>query len=116
MFSIGRTTKRIIISRGDTATLEFSFIDEVDPNFTYDGAVCKMSLKASPLDAEPIWEEEQTIANNEVIFMLLPQDTMDLEFGDYYWDLRLFFGDTGDVYTPIEPSLLRVTEVVGNDS
>lgn len=99
----------IWISRGDTAQIDIHFGYDVPP----DGTVCVMSLKEYTSREAVIWEKEVAIEDAIVSFVIATSDTNDLGFGDYKWDLRLYYID-GTVLTPFKPALFKILETVGN--
>lgn len=99
----------IWISRGDTAQIDIHFGYDVPP----DGTVCVMSLKEYTSREAVIWEKEVAVENGLVSFVIATNDTNNLGFGDYKWDLRLYYID-GTVLTPFKPAIFKIIEVVGN--
>lgn len=79
-----------------------------------DGTKCVMSLKKSSSDRTPIWEKETVVSDGSAYFFLESEDTQGLPFGNYEWDIRLFFRD-GIVVTPFKPQLFAIERVVGNN-
>lgn len=109
MFDI--SSLNISITRGDTATLEITFQGDVPT----DGDTVVMALKASPKKSETIWEKSASAFDEGVVcFEIAVEDTADLPFGTYYWDLRIFYSD-GQVTTPFSPKKFVIQEVVTND-
>ena len=109
MFDISNLN--IAITRGDTATLEITFEGDIPT----DGDTVVMALKTSPNKSECIWEKEATSFEEGVLrYDITTEDTADLPFGTYYWDLRIFYKD-GQVTTPFSPKKFVVQEVVTND-
>lgn len=104
-----RKDNGIWISRGDTAQIDIHFGYDVPP----DGTVCSMSLKEHATRAAVIWEKEQEITDGMVSFVIQSGDTTPLGFGDYKWDLRLYYAD-GNVITPFKPAVFKIIETVGN--
>ena len=98
----------IWISRGDSADLP------IDIEGATDGDIVAMTVKKCLTDTEPIFEKFAELYEGSVIFPILSEDTKDLDFGTYYWDLRVFTQD-GDSITPFRPRLFKVLEVVGNN-
>lgn len=97
----------ITISRGDTASLEITFEGDVPAS----GDLVVMSLKSSIRSTETIWEKSGTCTDGTIIFSLESEDTASLDFGTYYWDLRIFYSD-GQITTPFPPKSIKVVEVV----
>lgn len=98
----------IWISRGDSAELP------IDIEGAEDGDQIAMTVKKSLYDSDTVFVKYEEIDEGQVVFEIEPEDTMDLDFGTYYWDLRVFPQDGGPI-TPFKPKLFRVLEVVGNN-
>lgn len=109
MFSVDDNLT-ITISRGDTATIAVKV--EAEDGETVDGTML-MSLKKIISSEKTIWQKSVDISEGTVEYSISADDTNDLVFGTYYWDLRVVFGD-GTVYTPISPKKFVVAEVIGD--
>lgn len=100
----------IIISRGDTATLDLTFSGDIP---SHQGDLVVMALKSTPRDKTARWEK--VAAGGETVsFRIEPEDTKNLPFGTYYWDARIFY-QNGNVATPFPPKKFVISEVVTND-
>lgn len=104
-----RKDNGIWISRGDTSQIDIHFGYDVPP----DGTVCSMSLKEHATRASVIWEKEVEIKDAMASFIIESGDTNRLGFGEYKWDIRLYYED-GNVLTPFKPAQFKIIETVGN--
>ena len=117
----------IYISRGDDASFDVVFTGEdVDPdgNTVYyrvneipeDGTPVLFSIKADTERPRCLVEKELKVYNGFVTIPLESKDTNYLPFGEYTWDIRLFYHDIDyfDINTPILPHSLHILGVVGN--
>ena len=101
----------ITLTRGDSAYLEVTFTGDIPG----EGDLVVMSLKNSTRDPNPKWEKTgECDSEGKVVFTISPQDTARLPFGQYVWDLRIFYAD-GQVTTPFAPKAFRIAEAVTND-
>lgn len=102
----------ITLTRGDSAALELTFTGEDAPAA---GDLVALALKPNPRVPEAKWEKTaEPDEEHKVLFRFLPEDTQDLPFGTYWWDVRIFYSD-GAVVTPVAPHRFNVVEVVTND-
>lgn len=102
----------IIMTRADTLIAYVDILredDEQTPYIPEDGDVVRFALKHPKLkedgsdyeDAEPIFVKNIPIDTLEL--EIEPQDTKDLPFGEYVYDVELTYS-TGRVYTFIPPT------------
>lgn len=109
MFDVKGT--QIMCSRQDTGTFTVTFTGDDAPA---DGTIVLVSLKTTPKkEAKVIWEKRLTVVNSKITVHIGKTDS-DLKEGAYWWDARILFDDAEEPYTPMEPALFRVLEVVGN--
>lgn len=108
MFSINDLN--ISITRGDTASIEITFEGDIPT----DGDLVVMSLKRTTSIKTPIWEKTGECEDGTIIFNISSDDTKDLPFGTYAWDIRIFYKD-GQVTSPFKPKDFKVMEVVTNN-
>lgn len=102
----------IKITRGDTATFNVAF----DGDIPIDGTICVFSVKVNEWAKVPVIEKTLIVENGEVEFTLDAEDTVNMAFGTYHWDLRLFYGDPiTEVVTPFGPAKFIVMGAIGND-
>lgn len=115
MFTID-ASNGISITRGDTAGLEITFTgDAPEGNDTV-----LATLKKSARKDSAIWQKEleltesgvsQSSAFSTYTLELNSEDTLDLPFGSYLWDIRILYSD-GQITTPFAPAAFNVLEVV----
>ena len=99
----------ISITKGDTATFTITFTGQDVPE---DGTDVLVSLKKTKTSATAVWEKRLKIASGVVSVLLRTIDT-NIDFGQYWWDVRILFSD-GSVYTPMQPASFKVVEVIGD--
>jgi len=95
--------QNIYISQGDSAICDISI---VSPNFPYNsyemaaGDKLVFTVRSSPkqLNSEELPLIQKTLT--EPCLILEPNDTANIEFGEYYYDVKLLFAD-GNVNTII---------------
>lgn len=107
MFTIDESYN-IAITRGDTATLEIAF--DGDAPGAEDSVLAAVKRTAQRREAVL----ERTLARQQdgtYLLSLASEDTANLAFGTYYWDLRVIYAD-GQVTTPFAPAKFAVCEVV----
>ena len=102
MVKIQGTT--IIMTRGDTATIDLSIKDDNKEEYELeDGDVVVFSVKKNLSDEKYLmkktFDEKQIVIESD--------DTKDLSFGEYLYDVELTFSD-GKVATIITPSTLKL--------
>lgn len=110
MVEVDRITKEVKLSRGDTAILSFDFEGDIPP----DGTTCVITVKDHLVSKSGILTKSDSVRNAQVSFDFTEDDTKDLKFGTYYYDVRLFYAD-GSVITPIPPTPFKIVRVVGNN-
>ena len=97
------------LTRGDSADLEVPLVNEEGLNYLMsvnDTLVLRMKKKLS--DAEPCLTKEVKGGN---IFQFAPEDTEQLPFGLYVYNVRLITAK-GEEYTVVEPTTFKICEVV----
>ena len=100
----------IHLTRGDTARLNVNLKNTVtkQPYEVQNDDVVIFTVKKDYND-EPLIEKNNTGAAN---FHIKPEDTRDLEFGKYKYDIQVRKVD-GDNYTPIADKVFVITKEVG---
>lgn len=99
----------ITISRGDTAAVEITISGDT-PQDSNDVVVA--SLKQSAEQKRCIWRKElQKISEDTWILVIDSEDTINLPFREYAWDLRILYAD-GNVTTPFSPQPFVVSPVI----
>ena len=118
MFEIDKNFN-ITIPRGDTAAFEITFTGD----YPQAGDRVVMALKTNPRQPAELWAKEVTefepaddpeTEGTKVRFDIRVEDTAQLAFGTYCWDMRIFYAD-GNVTTPIDVKKFVITEVTTND-
>lgn len=107
----------IILTRGDTLLLKVDILKDGEAYTPEDGDVVRFALKHKTMtagkgeytDEEPIFTK--TIPNDTLILQINPNDTKELPFADYVYDIQITFAD-GAVDTFITASTFRLTPEV----
>lgn len=107
---------KIFMTRGDTLRLEVRVTVDGEEYSPSDGDVVRFALKREAmnmqrsryLDSEPLILK--TIPNDTMTLELNPEDTKELGFGLYDYDIQITFAD-GDVSTFISDKLELMREV-----
>ncbi len=109
--SVDDTSKTISLTRGDSFYLTVAFTDD-DEGAPYEpqtGDSVRFALKKNIEDEECLVLKEIPIET--MVLYLEPEDTKDLDFGVYWYDIQLTT-NLGDVYTPIGPAKFKLTKEV----
>lgn len=112
MFTISPNGE-IGLTRGDTARLTITITNEAADGGAYEiqaTDVLTLSLKKSVNDAEYAFQKRVEGTN---AFKIEPQDTSELAFGKYRYDVQLTTVE-GDVYTVIPPTVFEIMQEVTN--
>lgn len=119
----------VYISRGDDASFDIVFTSDADTveddsgtvyyrvnELPEDGTKIRFSVKADTGRLKCLITKDLEIFNNFVTIPLESKDTNGLPFGDYVWDIRLFYPNVDDLdkNTPLLPHSFHVIGVVGN--
>ena len=102
--------KTIKLTRGDTSRLTVP-ITNLANNGEYtmeSGDILYFTVKKTAKDSDFLFQKSVTGSNS---IHIKPEDTADLSFGKYKYDVQLTTA-TGDVYTVIEPSTFEVMEEI----
>ena len=107
-YSVSGTT--ITLTRGDTFMADIT-INKQDntPYIPVEGDSVRFAMKGSYEDAEPILTKD--IPNDSLKLILEPEDTKELAFGQYIYDIQLTKA-SGEVDTFITKAKLKLTEEV----
>lgn len=98
----------ITLTRGDTAVLKLDIIDEQGiPYDVTDSDVVIFTLKRSVLDKAVVFQKSMVDGK----ITIQPQDTANLEYGQYFYDVELTKED-GFVATVIPPHRFVIAEEV----
>ena len=102
--------KTIKLTRGDTARLTVPIINLANNGeYTMEsGDILYFTVKKTAKDSDFLFQKSVTGSNS---IHIKPEDTADLSFGKYKYDVQLTTA-TGDVYTVIEPSTFEVMEEI----
>ena len=112
MFNI--VDNEIFLSRGDTCSFDISIVDdEGEPYTPSEGEVLLFSLKKITGQCKTIFTKVFIEDGGDYIVSLDGDDTNDLAFGEYVYDVILY--SEGDTYTIVEPTKFTITEVVHNE-
>lgn len=99
MIAIDAVEMMIAITRGDSASIVFSAVDEEGTPYTpLAGDVLKFAV-ATTVGVEPIFTIQNTMDESADEFWQIDiqsEDTEELDFRDYVWDLQIESGDTVD--------------------
>ena len=102
----------IYLTRGDTLDLEVVILklDEETRYVPRTGDKVRFALKKDYEDAKPLILKDIPI--DTMRLHLDPEDTKDLDFGTYVYDIELTYGDDGTVDTFIPKAKFKLTEEV----
>lgn len=107
-YSVKKTS--IYLTRGDTFRATIAITDEHgEPYFPVEGEAVRFAMKKDYSDAECLIEKSIPIDTME--FILNPEDTKELDFGSYVYDIQITRLN-GDVDTFITKASLTLTEEV----
>lgn len=107
--SDGSSSYRILLTRGDSAKFSVS-INNIFSGSEYemkDTDILRMTVRRNENDPEILVQKEVVGSNN---IYIRPEDTEEMFFGDYMYDVELTIDD--DVFTIITPSPFKLlTEI-----
>lgn len=101
----------IHLTRGDTARFSIGRIVNTVTNTNYTPTAedtVTMTIKKTVLQADPF---VQIIVPGGEVFHIKPEDTKEMAFGKYVYDIQLTTAD-GDVYTIIPPTTFDLLKEV----
>lgn len=100
----------IKLTRGDTARITVSIYNEYNQNdYELDPEdTLRLTIKKTVRDTTPT--VQKTIVGSKQ-FHIVPEDTNNLSFGKYLYDVELTTS-SGDVYTIIEPTTFELLKEV----
>ena len=106
----------ISLVRGDTLALSISGIKNTDgTEYTLkETDIVYLDVKKYATDKTAVFRKSVTAAeyvDGALPITILPEDTVDLPCGDYYFDVRLFMDDD-NIYTIIPMSKFRIVQNV----
>lgn len=104
------TGKRIVLTRGDTLKATVTMLRPDGTEYTPEaGDSIRFAMKKSFSDETVL--VEKSIPNDTLLLKLDPEDTKNLEFGSYVYDVQLTYAN-GDVDTFIDRASIELTEEV----
>lgn len=102
--------KTITLTRGDSFAADIGIVQpNGDPYIPSEGDKVRFAMKKNAKDKEVLILRDIPIETMRLV--LYPEDTKDLEFGNYVYDIQLT-KSTGEVDTFITKSILVLTEEV----
>ena len=113
--SVSGTT--IKMTRGDTLNLKVNILKDGEPYTPEDGDTIRFAMKHNKIKADNsgYTDEEPLILKDipvdTMILTLEPEDTKELTFDTYVYDIQITFAD-GSVDTFITKAKLKLTEEV----
>lgn len=103
------TSNEVFLTRGDSADLEVIIYDlEGNVYELQEGDQLVFTLKYNCITEDILIQKD--ISSDSTIHML-PNDTVTLYYGPYWFDVQLTKAD-GDVYTVIDPHKFNITKEV----
>jgi len=104
------SNNKITLTRGDTCRIKLSLKDSSGNDFVPgDGDVIRFAAKRYYTDPEPVIYI--IVPNDTLILEIKPEDTKNLDFGTYVYDMQITFAD-GTIDTFVSKSMLRIEEEV----
>lgn len=101
---------RITMTRGDTCRIKISLTDENgDEYIPQEGDVIRFAAKKTYSDPEPLIFK--TVPLDTMILEISPEDTKQLDFGTYVYDIQITLAD-GTVNTFVTKAQLKIEEEV----
>ena len=98
----------IEITRGDTGIIEFT----PDNYQLKNGDVVYFSVKENVEDEYyAIQKEIKNFIGNKAVIVINPEDTSDLDYSTYFYDIQLALSD-GTINTVIEKSKFKIKEEI----
>lgn len=108
--SVSMKRNTIIMTRGDTATIQLDLTDSSGEAYVPDeNDVIRFAAKKNYSDSEVAINI--TIPNDTLMLKINPEDTKELAFGKYVYDIQITYAN-GDVNTFITKQILQLEEEV----
>jgi hypothetical protein len=105
------TNNIITLTRGDYAELDvFLYNQDKTPHMLAEGETLTLSVKRKTTDITPIFQKVLK-QGDELVFVFLPEDTKNLDFGEYKYDVEFNTAD-GKPDTIITPHDFIIGEEV----
>lgn len=98
---------KITMTRGDTVRIQVAIDIDGEEYTPQEGDVVRFAAKKAWTDEEPCILI--TIPNDTLILTIEPNNTKELEFGAYNYDLQITFAN-GDVATFVTKAKLKIEE------
>ena len=98
---------KITMTRGDTVRIQVAIDIDGEEYTPQEGDVVRFAAKKAWTDDEPCILI--TIPNDTLVLTIEPNDTKQLEFGAYNYDLQITFAN-GDVATFVTKAKLKIEE------
>ena len=96
----------ITITRGDSARIDITVYDAHGEEYELqEGDALVFTVKSSVNDKEKLIQKSGAVIN------INPQDTQDLDYGKYVYDVQITLAN-GTVNTIIEPSVFKIASEV----
>ena len=105
MFVIEQKSKKIILTRGDTASMLIGVQDINGKEYEFeDGDIITFTMRKSPKSERAL----QLVADENHYIVFAPEDTNNLESGLYIYQVQLQSGD--NIYTIVPTSFFELRE------
>lgn len=103
---------KIYLTRGDSAVFELNVTDPQGDSYDFSNDEVKFTVKKSCDDAKAVIEKTFD-ENGQITFT--PDDTKDLSFGNYFYDVQLTHTETVDeeTVTTVDTIIVPSTFVIG---
>jgi hypothetical protein len=107
--------KNIKLSRGDYAEISFNFKNADGTEYVLEeGENVEFTVKTSASSQEELISKNLSSGGGSfVVLVLEKEDTEQMTFGNYYYDIRLIKAD-GKINTPMLKANFEVLEVIGD--
>ena len=108
----------ITLTRGDTLRVQVDITLDGEPYTPTSEDVIRFALKHTEMNADKSeYIDTQPLILKEIpietmILEILPEDTKELGFGTYVYDVQITFGEDGTVNTFITKAKFKLTEEV----
>lgn len=107
MFVIEQKSKKIILTRGDTASMLIEVQDINGNKYEFeDGDIITFTMRKSPKSERAL----QLTADENHYIVFAPEDTSELDTGLYVYDIQLRSGD--NIYTIVPMSFFELRNEV----
>lgn len=106
MFIVNTKTSLIHITRGDSGTLSVELKD-ADGQAYVPQLGDRIIFRVADSSGTILLAKEGDIDNDSILITFLPEDTKDIQAGQYHYEVELVT-DTDDHYTVIEYSIFEI--------